>query len=145
MALPSVRLLTTAVQDLLAAAPAGLTRYTTLVDPAPPVDDAGVVTAYAVLHPYAGNDTANNLAVNPGQILWGFQIDCGGGDATYLLWAVDTVRGLLSGQTLTVAGAKVGRLQPPLGYNPPTRPELNVTPPRITVPLQYQVLAVSSS
>lgn len=145
MAIPSVRLLTTAAEDLLAAAPAGLTRYTSVVDPAPPLDDAGVVMAYAVLHPYAGNDTANNLAVSPGQVLWGFQVDCGGGDVSYLNWAVDTVRGLLSGKTLTVAATKVGLLQPPLGYNPPTRPELNVTPPRITVPLQYQVLAVSTS
>lgn len=145
MAVPSVLLLTKAVETLLAAAPAGLTRYTGVVDPAPPLDDAGVLTAYAVLHPYAGNDTANNLAVTPGQVLWGFQVDCCGGDHDYAGWAVDAVRGLLSGKTLIVAGSKVGLLRPPLGYDPPTRPELNVTPPRISVPLQYQVLAVSSS
>lgn len=143
MPLPSVRLLTEAVEALLGTAPAGLTTYTSVVDPAPPVDAAGVLTAYAVLHPGAGNDRPNNLAMAVGQLAWSFQVTCSGGDASYCDWAVDTVRGLVTGKTLSVEGTKVGLMLPPLGFSPPILTNLTVKPPRQYVPLQYQVLSVA--
>lgn len=142
MAIPSARLMAAAVKVILDAHPT-LTVYQSIVDPAPPLDDAGVLLGYAVFHPWPGNDAPNNLAGRPGQLLWGFQVTCAGGDTDYAMWAVDTVRGLLTGKTLTVAGTKVGLMRPPLGYQPPTRTELTVAPPRVEVPLQYQVLAAS--
>lgn len=142
--IPSVRLLSAAVMGLLQANE-NLTVYRSFVDPKPPVDDDGVVLGYVVFHPGIGNDLSNNLAVVPGQLLWSFQLTCVGGDADYVTWAVDAARRQVSGQTLVVEDTNVGIIQPPVGYNPPTRPSpAEVKPPRISVPLQYQVLAVSA-
>lgn len=140
--IPSVRLLTDAAVGLLTANP-NLTVYESVVDTPPPADEDGVVYGYVVFHPGIGNDTTSNLAVEPGQLLWSFQATCVGGTAEYCGWAVDAVRARVAGQTLAVAGAKVGLIQPPVGYNPPMRPSpADVKPPRVSVPLQYQVLAV---
>lgn len=144
MPLPSVRLLTTAVWELLDAHPA-LTVYRSVVAPPPPVDPSNVVTSYVVLHPGPGDATPNGMDAAPGQLLWGFQITCAGGDHDYVLGAVDAVRGLIDGRTLEVAGVTVGRMRPPLGFQPPPpKPDLDVQPPRLTVPLQYQVLTVDA-
>lgn len=140
---PSVQKLTAAVRALLDAHDT-LTVYTSVVDPHPGIDEGGVVQGYAVLHPGAGNDTSSQLDAQPGQLLWWFQVTCAGGDTDYAGWVVDTVRGLLTGKTLTVDGIKVGRLQTPVGYSPPTLVETTVQPPRVSVPLQFQVLAVTA-
>ncbi|NUS58672.1 MAG: hypothetical protein HOV66_28045 [Streptomycetaceae bacterium] len=142
-AVPSVQKLTAAVRQLLDAHPS-LTVYTSVVDPRPQIDEDGVVEGYAVLHPGAGDDTPSALDVQPGQLLWWFQVTCAGGDTDYAGWVVDTVRGLLTGKTLTVDGSKVGRMQPPPGYSPPMLTNTSVQPPRVSVPLQYQVLAVTA-
>lgn len=142
MPLPSVRLLTSAVYDLLDAHPT-LAVYRSVVAPPPPVDGDGVVKAYAVLHPFPGDAEHLTLSAVPGQLLWGFQVTCAGGDHDYVLGCVDAVRGRLDGKTLTVAGTKAGLLQPPLGFNPPApKPDMDAQPPRLAVPLLYQVLAV---
>lgn len=142
MPIPSVRLLTGAVWGVLDSH-AHLVAFRSVVDAAP-VDTAGNLTkGYAVLHPGGGDPGRNNLAVEPGQLLWGFQISCVGGDHDQIGWVIDIVRNLLDGKTLTMAGVKIGRLQAPLGYQPPPpRPEFQAQPPRLMVPLQYQVLAV---
>lgn len=141
MPLPSVRLMSAAVMALLDPDP--LNAYDSIVSPAPPVDENGVLEGYAVFHGGAGNETSGNLAKTPGQLLWSFQVNCVGGDSSYVGWVVDEVRRRLSYKTLTVVGAKVGLLQPPVGFHPPVINESTVTPPRLTVPLQYQVLAIS--
>lgn len=142
MPIPSVRLLTTAVYNLLDAHPT-LTVYRSVVSPPPATDAAGIVKSYAVLHPSPGDAEHQSLSAVPGQLLWSFQVTVGGGDHDYALGAVDAVRSLLDGKTLTVAGARVGRLQQPLGFNPPPpRPDQDAQPPRLAVPLLYQVLAV---
>lgn len=143
MPLPSVRLLSDAVWALLDAH-ATLTVYSSVVDPAPPVDSNGVTKGYAVFHPFGGNADVSNLARVPGQLLWQFQVSAAGGNRTYVLWVVDTVRALLDGKTLTVAGTTAGLMQPPPGYQPPPpMPQpVDASSQRLQVPLLYQVLTV---
>lgn len=145
MPIPSVRLLTAAVWALLDAHTV-LPVYRSVVDPPPATDASGqLLTGYAVLHPGGGDPATDNLAMGAGRLLWGFQVSCVGGTHDQVGWAIDEVRGLLDTQSLTVDGAVVGRLQPPLGYNaPPPRPEFNAQPPRLMVPLMYQVLTASA-
>lgn len=140
--LPSVRLLTDAVAALLADAP-GVTLYRSRVDPKPPADPGGTVRGYWVLHPQPGTVDSDNLTAQPGQLLWGFQLTCAGGDDNYAGHAIDLARERLDGRTLTVAGARVGLLQPPLGYRPPPLLEdRDVTPSRLFTSLLYDVLTV---
>jgi hypothetical protein len=120
-----------------------LTVYRSVAAPEPPADEGGVTQGYAVLHPFPGNATSGSLSRAPGQLLWEFQVSCAGGDHDYVLWTVDTVRGLLDGKTLTVAGARVGLMQPPVGFQPPApRPAPVDSGQRLQIPLLYQVLAV---
>ena len=142
MPVASVQALSDAVWAILDGHPA-LTAYDSIVEPAPPVDDGGTVLGYAVFYPGAGDATPNNLAGAPGQLLWTFQVTCAGGDRGYTSWVVDTVRGLIDGKTLTVAGTRVGIMRAPLGYTPPMLINSEVQPPRISVPLQYQVISVA--
>lgn len=144
MATPSVRLLTGAVWALLDGH-AQLQVFQSFVeDPELDPETEQLAKGYAVFHPGGGNDQPNNLAVSPGQLLWAFQVSCVGKDHEQVGWVVDTVRGLLTGQTLTVAGHSVGRMQPPLGYQaPPPRPDITDSTERLQIPLQYVVLAVA--
>lgn len=140
LAIPSVGLLVDAVAQLLDGA---LTVFHSVVEPKPPVDENGRVSAYAVLHPGAGATTRSSLDQVPGQMLWGFQVTCAGGNQGYVGAAIDTVRGRVEGKTLNVDGAVVGRIQPPLGYTPPPmQVDYDVQPPRLFVPLLFEVLAV---
>ena len=139
MAVVSTRALAEAVWAILDAAP-NLDVYDGEVTPRPSEDTAGVVKGYAVFYPSPGNDQPASLAGTAGPVLWGFQVTCVGGDRNYLLRTVDVVRGLLTGRTLTVSGVNVGLMRPPLGFIPPTREITTVKPPRLEVPLQYQVL-----
>jgi hypothetical protein len=87
--------------------------------------------------------TRSSLDQAPGQLLWGFQLTCVGGDQNYVGFAIDTVRRQVEGKTLTVAGVRVGRIQPPLGYTPPPiQVDHDVQPPRLYVPLLFEVLTV---
>jgi hypothetical protein len=140
--IPSVRLLTSAVFGILDGH-STLTVYRSVVDPPPPVDDGGVTEGYAVLHPSPGDAGSSSLSRQPGHLLWQFQVSCAGGDHDYVLWTVDTVRDLLDGKTLTVAGTAVGRMQPPPGFQPPpAKPQPIDSGQRLQSPLLYQVLAV---
>lgn len=142
MAVPSVRLLTDAVFGILNGH-ATLTAYRSVVDPVPTVDAGGVTEGYAVLHPFPGDAGSQSLTRQPGQLLWQFQVSCVGGNHDYVLWVVDTVRGLLDGKTLAVADAAVGLMQPPVGFQaPPPKPQPVDSGQRLQVPLLYQVLAV---
>lgn len=144
MAIPSVRLLTGAVWTLLDG-DANLQAFQSVADN-PAIDPITelLTKGYAVLHAGGGNDQPNNLAVTPGQLLWQFQVSCVGQNHDQLGWVIDTVRGLLTGKTLTVAGHSVGRMQPPLGFQaPPPRPTFTESTERLMVPLQYVVLAVA--
>ena len=152
--IPSVRLLTRATQARLDAHTA-LVVYPSVVAPftdttgtkheAPAVGANSLLTkGYAVLHPGGGDALPDNLAGTPGRLLWSFQVSCVGSSHDQVGWVVDEVRELLDGHTLAVADTVVGRIQPPLGYQaPPPRPLFEATPPRLMVPLQYQVLAAS--
>ena len=141
MSLPSVLDLSAAVFALLDAT--ALTVYRSVADPTPPADEGGVTLGYAVLHTFPGDATTGSLSRVPGQLLWEFQVSCCGGDDDYTLWAVDTTRAALDGKTLTVAATSVGRLQPPLGFQPPApRPVPLDSGQRLQIPLMYQVLAV---
>lgn len=143
MALPSVRQLADAVQALLDAH-ATLTVYGSVVDPPPPVDVNGVTMGYAVFHPFAGDATPSSIALQPGRLLWEFQVSCAGGNRDYCLWVVDTVRSLLDGKTITLSGVAVGLMVPPLGYQPPP-PQVSPleSGQRLQVPLLYQVLTAA--
>lgn len=143
MSTPSVRLLTAAVWALLDGHPYLVAFQSEATKP--PTNDEGALTkGYAVFHPGGGDDTPNSLNAQPGRLLWGFQLTCVGGSHDQLGWVLDEVRGLFTGQTLTVAGVSVGVMRPPLGFvAPPARPELDVSPTRLMVPLQYQVLATA--
>lgn len=141
MAIPSVHLLSAAVMALLSPPP--LSAFDSIVDSAPPLDEAGVLEGYAVFHAGAGGDRASSLAKTPGHLLWTFQVNCVGGDSSYVGWVVDQVRERISFKTLAVAGAKVGLMQPPEGFNPPILPDYSTTPPRLMVPLQYHVLTTA--
>jgi hypothetical protein len=139
--LPSVRLLTAAVTTLLNTPP--LVVYPSTVTTPPPVDAAGVVKGYGVLHPGAGMLPADNLTGQPSHLVWYFQVSCVGGNHDYVTWATDLVRSRLDGHTLTVAGAVVGLMQPPFGYTaPPALVDEETPPTRLMIPLQYQVTAV---
>ena len=86
----------------------------------------------------------DSLARTPGRLLWSFQVSCVGQDHDQYGWVIDTVRGLLTSQTLNVGGTTVGRMQPPTGFlPPPPRPSFAASTERLMVPLQYQVLAVA--
>lgn len=149
MTSPSVRLLGAAVWGLLDGH-AHLVAFDSIVT-TPPTDGSGNLTSgYAVFYPGGGDPALadrdrGSLSAKPGQLLWSFQISAVGQDRNQITWVIDEVRTLLDGKTLTVAGAKVGRMQPPFGYQPPPpRPEYQAQPPRLLVPLQYQVLAVTA-
>lgn len=141
MPVPSVRLLSAATWALLDGH-ASLQAFQSIATD-PETDENGLLTrGYAVFHPGAGDDQPNNLAITPGRLLWGFQVSCVGQDQDQYGWVIDIVRGLLTGKSLTVAGATVGRMQPPLGFMPPPpRPQFAGSTERLTVPLQYVVLA----
>jgi len=144
MPTPSVRLLSAAVWALLDghAQLQAFKSYAT--DPATDPETGLLTKGYAVFHPGAGDDQPDNLAVTPGRLLWSFQVSCVGQDHDQYGWVIDTVRGLLTGKTLTVAGVTVGRMQPPLGFlPPPPRPQFAASTERLMVPLQYVVLAVA--
>lgn len=143
MAVPSVRLLSDAVWALLDGH-AQLQAFESVATN-PDTDENGLLTrGYAVFHPGAGDDMPNNLSLTPGRLLWGFQVSCVGQDHDQYGWVIDTVRGLFTGQTLTVAGTQAGRMQPPLGFlPPPPRPSFAGSTERLMVPLQYVVLAVA--
>lgn len=142
MSLPSVRLLTDAVFGILDGH-ATLTAYRSVVDPPPSIDAGGVTEGYAVLHPFPGDAGSGSFSRIPGQLLWQFQVSCAGGNHDYVLWVVDTVRGLLDGKSLSVAGSVVGRMQPPPGFQPPPpKAQPLDSGQRLQVPLLYQVLAV---
>lgn len=140
---PSVRQLADAAWALLQTAPAGVAKYREVVDSTPPVDAGGVVKGYAVLHASPGNDTPNNMAGVQGNILWDFYIEVCGGDDDYLLGAVDIVRGLFTGKTLTVANHGVGLMRPPPGAQPRKLINQLVSPARWYVQLEYNLLAVA--
>lgn len=144
MAAPSTRLLANAAYAVLEGH-ATLTTYRSVVDPPPPTDVDGITKGYAVFHPFPGDATPSGLDRQPGRLLWQFQVSCAGGNHDYTLWVVDTVRGLLDGKTLTVAGTGVGLMQPPFGYQPPApQPQpVDAAQQRLQVPLLYQVLAVA--
>lgn len=144
MATPSVRAMTAAVWAILDGHP-HLQVFESIATNPDTDPESGLLTrGYAVFHPGGGNDQPNNLAVTPGQLLWQFQISCVGQDHDQIGWTIDTVRGLLTGKTLTVADTEVGRMVPPLGYQaPPPRPAFTNSTERLQVPLQYQVLAVA--
>lgn len=144
MPTPSVRLLADAVWALLDGHPNLQVFESVATNPASDADTGLLTKGYAVFHPGAGDDAPNNLAVAPGRLLWSFQVSCVGQNHDQYGWVIDTVRGLLTGKTLTVAGTEVGRMQPPLGFlPPPPRPSFAASTERLMVPLQYQVLAVS--
>ena len=143
MPVVSVELLAAATYTRLAAAPGLRTVYKTVVTGDPVRNNIGIIESYAVFHPGAGDTKRGTLDAKPGQLMWGFQVTCVGGDHDYLLGAVDSVRGQLDGYRLTVAGAVVGLCQPPLGFRPPpARPDHDEKPSRLWVPLLFQVLAV---
>lgn len=142
MPVVSVRQMAAAAWTLLDDHPT-LTVYRSVVEPKPPTDSNGVTKAYAVFHPFPGDDTPNDLRITPGQLMWQFQVSCAGGNHDYVLGAVDVVRDIFIGKSLTVAGVKVGLIRPPLGYQPPApKPQPVDSGQRLQVPLLYQVLAV---
>lgn len=142
LVMPSVRLLSAAVEQLLRGH-GNLQVFVSEVDPSLAVDQNGAAKGYAVLHPGTGDADSSSLTRAPGRLLWQFQVTCGGGTAEYWGWAVDAVRSVLDGKSLAVAGAVVGKLQPPFGFQPPPpQPNTSVNPSRLTSPLIYQVLAV---
>lgn len=144
MPIPSVRLLSDAVWSLLDGHASLQVFESVATNPATDSNTGLLTKGYAVFHPGAGDDMPDNLAVTPGRLLWSFQVSCVGQDHDQYGWVIDTVRGLLTGKTLTVAGTTVGRMQPPLGFlPPPPRPSFAGSTERLMVPLQYQVLAVS--
>lgn len=143
MPAPSVRVLADAVYAILDGH-ATLMVYRSVVDPPPPVDAKGITKGYAVFHPFPGDATSSSLDRQPGRLLWQFQVSAAGGNHDYTLWVVDTVRALLDGKTLTVAGVSVGLMQPPLGYQPPAPQVFPLdSGQRLQVPLLYQVLAAA--
>lgn len=145
MPAPSVRLLSAAVWALLDGHPQLQVFESIATNPDVDPDTSLLTRGYAVFHPGAGDDAPDNLAVTPGRLLWSFQVSCVGQDHDQYGWVIDTVRSLLTGKSLSVAGATVGRMQPPVGFlPPPPRPQFQASTERLMVPLQYVVLAVST-
>lgn len=123
-----------------------ITFYVSIVEPAPPIDEYGVVKSYVVLYPTPGDASSHSLSGQTGPLLWGFHLTAGGGDHRYCTLAVDVIREKINGKTLTVGGIKVGLMQPPFGSTPPpVLTNLNVKPPRLSVPLEYRVMTVGDS
>ena len=141
MSLPSVKLLAAAMLGLLNAE--GLTVYPSRVDPVTVLDNRGVVKGYAILHPLGPGTDRTSMSGRPGSLLAAYQVDCVGGSHDYVLGVVDSVIDRVDGKTLIVAGAQVGLVQPPFGYQPlaPYR-DPGASPFQLRLPLQYQVLAV---
>lgn len=144
MAIPSVRLLSDAVWTILDGHPNLQVFESVATDPATDPNTGLLTKGYAVFHPGAGDDTPDNLARTTGRLLWSFQVSCVGANLDQYGWVIDTVRGLLTGKTLTVAGTTVGLMLPPVGFlPPPPRPSFAASTERLMVPLQYQVLAAA--
>lgn len=147
--MPSVAAITAAFTDLLKSTDSLdgsddlFPVFESRPDPHVPLDNRGVVKGYAVLHPIAPGTDRTSLAASPGSLLTAFQVDCIGGSHAYVLDVADQVVARVDGQTLTVAGAVVGLIQPPFGYQQraPYR-DPGVAPFQLRLPLQYQVLAV---
>lgn len=122
------------------AANAGLTAYDAVVPQNPPADDKGVVKAYAVLFASPGRLYASGLDGGQASRDSTFQVTCGGGDPSYVFWAVSKVQtGLLGavtvgGQTLLIRARE--------DFDPGSvqRDETKTTP-RFFIPLEFRLHA----
>ncbi len=138
--------LTVAVFDRLDTL-ANLTVFKAEVPSKPPViDDAsGRVGPYAVVYPTGGTPNSDvDLGDSNDDLDWGVQVTVAAGYLEDLMYTVDQVDGLLFRWSPTLAGAHVGRLHPPLGFNSgPARRDEDVSPPRFWLPLLYQLTATT--
>lgn len=80
---------------------AGLTAYDAIVPLNPPADAQGVTKGYAVLFASPGRLYASALDGSQASRDSTFQVTCGGGDPSYVFWAVSKVQaGLLGPVTI---------------------------------------------
>jgi hypothetical protein len=82
---------------------AGLTAYDAIVPQNPPADDKGVTKGYAVLYASPGRLYASSLSGSQDSRDSTFQVTCGGGDPSYVFWAISKVQAGLIGP-VTVNG-----------------------------------------
>jgi hypothetical protein len=149
----SRRLLTNAIFDRLDTLLIGVTIYKGEVPEAPPLiqlpggpDPSGRVAPYIVLYPSPGRpyDEEADLGDSNVDLDWQFQATVAAGYIDDLNETVASADDLLFRWSPVVAGAVVGRLRPPLGFDPgPTRRDKDFTPNRFFVPLLYQLTATT--
>jgi hypothetical protein len=102
----SVLELSAAVEQLLATGAPLVDVYTGSVPDTVRLDDDGRAHVYAVIYPFPGQGTRNNLAGALDGVDWPFQVTCAGGDYTRALACLDAVRGALTGKRLPLPAGR---------------------------------------
>lgn len=100
-----------------------------------PVGSDGTVVAYAVGYYGGGAPRVTRLGGRPRNLAWSGQITCAGGDDVKALWAVDQVRGALTGVRVT-NGTRTGCLYE-IGDPGPIREDRSISPYRYYLPLDF--------
>lgn len=142
----SVRALTTAATDHLAAQLPSVLGYVTEATDVPVIANSdGRAVPYWVLHPFApSTDAEPDLADTVVDGWWMFQITAAAGLTVDLTVLVDRLHAALYRWVPAVDGLVVGQLKPPPGYRPPVLLDRDVTPHRPYAPLQYQALVTTT-
>lgn len=126
---------------------AGLKVYRAEVPDQPPrMVDSDRVAPYAVLYPFPGNPGPGGDLGNVSDDLdYTCQVTVAAGFVQDCEAMVDKVHNKMYLFTPTVAGAVLGQMIPPVGYDPgPIRIDRTITPPRSSLPLQYRCVATAN-
>lgn len=103
----------------------------------PNADKDGRVLGYAVYYPSPGLVRSLTLDQIPDLIDLPFQVTCAGGDRRRAIWAVDKVRGRLSGAWLTIGGQQVQIRE--VANSGPVQRDDDPKPPRFHTALIFSV------
>lgn len=109
-------------------------------------DPSGRIAPYVVAFGGVGNPVVEpDVGDTADELDWTLHLLVAAGYAADCLDAVDRVHAQLFRAELVHAGVVVGRLAPPLGYDPgPPRHITTVAPARFESPLQYRLIATAS-
>ena len=121
---------------------ANLNAFDGEVPTTPPLDPDGRVHPYAVLYAGPGRASSQTVCATPRDMDVSFQVTAVGGDTSRCLWAVDRIRGTLTGMRLTVDGLEVGQIVETTDPGPARRDD-DVQPSRMFVPILYSLTATN--
>lgn len=131
--LPTITPVAAATYALLDAVP-GLNLFDTELPKNPPLDPDGRVHPYAVFFPGGGHGFGDRLNDVPTELTWDFRVLFVGGDTTRALWALDKIRGALTGKRPT-GGARLKEVLDEVNI----RTETDVVPSRTSGAILYRL------